>query len=91
MHIVGKTIDGKVTVAGLGKFYFESGLPFSFIFDTLIKNNMMPSWIHLVAELKDNGMSRGRIYHLFHEHIIESYGKDFRDHVIFTLKNINYL
>jgi hypothetical protein len=33
-------------------------------------------------ELKQNGMTRERILHLLHEHLFESYGKEYRDEVI---------
>lgn len=91
MNIIGVTVDGKQVVDGIGKFYFEQGLPLVFIFDTLTKNKMIPSWVHLVSDLKNNGMSSERIHRLLNEHVFESYGKEFRDHIISTLKKTNAL
>lgn len=71
-----------MVMEGVGKIYFQDGLPLSIIFDQLIKNNMMPSWNHLYKELEENGMSKKRIYHLLHEHVFESYGKEFRDTIL---------
>lgn len=86
MYIIGKTTDGKTTVAGLGRMYFESGLPLSFMFDRLQKDNYMPSWIHLYHEMRDNGMSNKRILDILNEQVIETYGKEFRDVVVQRLK-----
>lgn len=89
--LAGYTTDGKVIICGLAKFYFEYGIPFYFIFDAIKKHNMIPSWIHLVQELQQNGMPKNRIYHLLNESIFESYGKEFRDHVINKLKELKLL
>lgn len=91
MNIVGITTDGKKVVSGIGKFYFEHGLPLVFIFDKLKERNALPSWIHLVSELKENGMTNERIIHLLNEHIFDSYGGEFRDHIIYTLQKTKHL
>lgn len=88
MTIVGHTTAGKQVVAGLGRMYFESGLPLSIIFDVCRENNRQPSWIHLVHELKDNGMKEERVMHLLNEHVFESYGKEYRDNVMKVLHQI---
>lgn len=85
MQIIGKTTDGKITVAGIAKMYFETGLPLSFVFDRLNSSNYMPSWIHLYEEMKGNGMSHKRIIDILHEQVIETYGKEFRDVVVHRL------
>ena len=82
MNIVGKTKEGHIVVAGLGKLYFENGIPFSLIFDECQKRKLLPSWFHLRDELKSNGMKEDRIVHLLSEQVFESYGKEFRDVVI---------
>lgn len=88
---VGKTIDGKIVVAGLGKFYFESGLPLSVMFDSCQRMNLQPSFIHLISELKENGMKSERIVHLLNEHVFESYGKKYRDEVMKRVISGNWL
>lgn len=85
MEIVGKTQCGKSVVSGLGKMYFENGLPLSVIFDGLQRRNLVPSFLHLVSELEENGMKRERIVHLLNEQVFESYGKEFRDVVMHRL------
>lgn len=87
MNIVGKTSCGKSVVSGLGKMYFENGLPLSVIFDGLQSRNLVPSFLHLVSELEENGMKRERIIHLLNEQVFESYGKEFRDVVIERITN----
>jgi hypothetical protein len=82
MNVVGKTQCGKLVVSGLGKLYFENGLPLSVLFDGLQRRDLVPSFRHLVTELEQNGMKRERIIHLLNEQIFESYGKEFRDEVI---------
>lgn len=74
MEIVGKTSCSKLVVSGLGRMYFENGLPLSVIFDGLQRRNIVPSFRHLVSELEQNGMNRERIMHLLNEHVFESYG-----------------
>lgn len=82
MEIIGKTTDGKITVAGIARMYFETGLPLAFMFDRLNASGYMPSWIPLYEEMKGNGISHKRIIDILHEQIIETYGKEFRDVVI---------
>lgn len=91
MQQIGITIDGKRVMDGVGKFYFEQGLPLCFIFDKMTENNMIPSWMRLVKEMEANGMTKNRIRHLLHEHVFDSYGKEFRDHIIRILQNANLL
>jgi hypothetical protein len=86
--IIGKTEEGDEVVTGVAKFYFQEGLPLCFIFDELKKKKMVPSWINLYMDLKENGMPRERIIHLLNEHIFESYGKEYRDTVISRLQKI---
>lgn len=88
MKVVGKTESEQLVVAGVGEMYFQEGIPLSIIFDGLKRRNLIPSWLHLYNELKINGMSRDRILHLLSEHVFESYGKEFRDHVITKLESI---
>ena len=82
MEIVGKTKEGVLVVSGLGKLYFQEGLPLSVVFDQCKERNILPSWIHLFKELSDNGMKKDRILHLLNEQVYDSYGKEFRDHVV---------
>lgn len=86
MNIVGKTTDGKHVVSGLGKLYFQEGIPLSVMFDVLKVKQMQPSFNHLYQELKDNGMKHDRIIHLLNENVFESYGKEYRDEVLNRLK-----
>lgn len=85
LKIIGKTTHGKLVVAGLGKLYYETGLPLSIIFDKCQAANLQVAWLSLVNELKENGMREERIFHLLSEHIFESYGKEYRDKVISIL------
>jgi hypothetical protein len=87
MYAVGVTTDGKVVLAGVAKLYFESGVPPSILFDEINKRNAMPSWVYFYKECKDNGMTHKRIIHLLHEHVVQTYGKEFRDTVIDVLNN----
>lgn len=82
MRIVGKTQDGKSVVAGIGRLYFETGIPLSVMFDVLRQKGYVIAWPELIHELEQNGMKRDRIIHLLNEHIFESFGKEYRDHVI---------
>lgn len=76
------------TISGLATLYFSDGLPLSIIFDRLKDTKFKPSWIHLFNELKDNGMNNERIFHLLHEQIFESYGKEYRDIILNKLWQI---
>lgn len=88
IDILGCTADGKIVVGGIGKFYFQYGLPLCFAFDVLDNRGFIPSWVHLFQELRDNGMSDKRIFHLLNEHVFETYGKEFRNVVIERLNLI---
>lgn len=82
MKIVGKTVDNKPVVSGLGKMYFQEGIPLSVLFDSCQSKDLQPSFKHLYNEMKENGMKRDRIIHLLNENLFESYGKEYRDEVI---------
>lgn len=73
-------------VSGLGRMYFQDGIPLSVLFDILKGKNIQPSFKHLYKELEDNGMKHERIIHLLNENVFESYGKEYRDIVIERLK-----
>lgn len=88
MKTIGITEDNKMVVSGIGELYFKDGIPLSVIFDGLKERDVLPSWVHLYNELKGNGMSRERIFHLLNENIFESYGKEFRDCIISTLEKV---
>jgi hypothetical protein len=85
MNITGMTLDGKITVGNIGKFYFQKGIPLNIIFDCLIKKDIVVDWISLKDELINNGMSLNRIKHLLSENINDSYGKQYRDDIISRL------
>lgn len=82
MNLIGKTTDGKPVISGLGKMYFQEGIPLSVLFDSCQSKGLQPSFEHLYDELKENGMKRDRIIHLLNENIFESYGKEYRDEVM---------
>lgn len=86
MEINGITLNGKFTIRGLGKLYYEKGIPLSIIFDFINEHDYVISWLDLVEELKENGFSLKRIYHLLHENIFESFGKEYRDEVLNIIK-----
>jgi hypothetical protein len=85
MEIVGKTSDGKPVVSGIAELYYRDGLPLSIVFDQLIQKGLQPSFPHLYTELEANGMGRDRILHLLSEHLVDPYGKAYRDVVISRL------
>lgn len=87
--IVGLTEDKRIVLGGLGKLYFQEGIPLSVIFDNCQKWNFVPSFNHLYDDLKGNGMKHERIIHLLNEQLFESYGKEYRDEVLKRLKNRN--
>lgn len=82
MNIVGKTTEGKNVISGLGKLYFQEGIPLSVMFDFCKSKGIQPSFKHLYQELEENGMNRERILHLLNENVFESYGKEYRDIVL---------
>jgi hypothetical protein len=88
MFCIGLTIENKQVLGGIGKLFFQEGIPLSIIFDGCREKEVIPSWLHLYDELKGNGMSHKRIIHTLNEHIFESYGKEFRDVVINRLNKI---
>lgn len=89
LEIVGKTMNGTSVVSGIGKLYFQDGLPLSVIFDNCLKLNVQPSFYHLYFELKNNGMTHDRIKHLLNEHVFESYGAKYRDEIIQRIEKLS--
>lgn len=89
MKRVGITVDGKIVIGDIAKEYFQEGLPLGMIFDLLQGYNAIPHWPMLYDDMKQNGMTHDRIIHLLNEHIVDSYGKEFRDVVISRLEQYN--
>lgn len=69
----------------IAKWYYQDGIPFMILFTWMEQKNMVPCWITLYKDLKNNGMTHNRIMHLLNEHIVDSYGKKFRDEVLRVL------
>jgi alanyl-tRNA synthetase len=82
----GITTDNKICVSNVYRFYETEGLPLEVIFDLLKNHNMIPDWIEFVKEASAAGMTKRSILSKLEEAILDSYGKEFKDHIIKELE-----
>jgi len=85
---VGTTSDGKLVLTGVYRFYETTGLPLDVLLSCFIQKNWMPDWIDFYKTAYAAGMDHSRILAKLEESISDSFGKEFSDHVIFTLDEI---
>jgi hypothetical protein len=71
INCVGWTVDGSPVVDGLWQFRGTYGMPLAFMFEMLKARDIVPSWMHLVAE-----MPRTKLKELKSE-IIDVYGMEY--------------
>lgn len=85
---VGQTSDGKKVFTGVYKFYETMGLPLDVMLGCFQTKGWMPDWIDFYKSARKAGMEHDRILSKLEEAISDSFGKEFSDHVIFTLGDI---
>lgn len=84
----GITPDGKSVYAGTYRLCETVGVPLDTLFGCLQEKNSIPDWIDFYQTARQAGMGHERILSKLEEAICDSYGKEFSDHVIFTLDNV---
>jgi hypothetical protein len=81
LKIIGRTVDDKLVLAEVYKFYSSTGLPLEMIFDVLQAQRAVPCWMTFVKEAQEAGMEYSRILSRLDEALVDSYGPQFRDTV----------
>lgn len=84
----GITPEGKPIYSGLYRFYETHGFPLDAILTCFKNQGYLPDWIDFYLTAREAGMSRERVFSKLEEAISDSFGKEFSDHVIFTLGEI---
>ena len=84
----GQTPEGKPVYTGVYRFYETHGLPLDVILGLFNEKDWLPDWIDFYQSARKAGMEHDRILSKLEEAISDSFGKEFSDHVIFTLGNI---
>ncbi len=74
---IGKTEDGRAVIGGMFSYYDSLGLPFSFVFDSLKKHDLQPSFLDLVQECRQAGWDDKTIFSRLEEAVVDSYGKEY--------------
>jgi len=73
INVIGWTVDGKPVVAGLWQFRGTYGMPLDFMFGILKARSVVPSWMHLVADMPRTKLRELRMA------IIDVYGKEYME------------
>lgn len=79
LKIIGKTVDDKLVLAEVYKFYASTGLPLEMIFDVIQTQHAVPCWLTFVKEAQEAGMEYSRILSKLDEALVDSYGSKFKD------------
>lgn len=79
------TIDGKIVLAGLYKFYETVGLPLDVILHCFQQKNVIPDWVDFYTSALAAGMEHDRIISKLEEAVSDAYGKQWADEVISRL------
>lgn len=87
-EIVGKTTDNKLIINGIYRIHETFGVPLSEIFLFLIKNNSIPNWIELYKDMRKAKIDHSIILLRLQDEIDDSYGKEWSEEIVKTLKKI---
>lgn len=74
--VVGKTTDGKLVISGIYRFHETWGVPLSEIFNFLIRNDCIPSWIDLYKDMRIAKINHQQILFRLKDEIEDSFGSD---------------
>lgn len=85
---VGKTSDGKLILGGIYKLHETWGVPLSEIFNFLIRNNSIPSWVDLYKDMRMAKIDHHHILVRLKDEIDDSFGLEWSGVVIQQLKLI---
>jgi len=76
-EFAGKTEDEKLVAKNVYRVYETSGIPLDDLFEHLMTNNGMVSWVDFHLEAQANGMKHKRIMSKLEEAVIDVWGRDF--------------
>ena len=85
---IGKTSDGKLVISGIYKLHETWGVPLSEIFNFLIINDSIPSWIDLYKDMRLAKIDHHHILVRLKDEIDDSFGLEWGEVVIQQLKLI---
>ena len=86
--VVGKTLDGRLVVSGVYRFYETHGMPLDVVFQILQDKQMLPCWISFHREAMAAGMQHDRLIAKLDPALSDSYGSGFRDYVVRGLERL---
>lgn len=88
IEALGKTVDGKIVVKGVYKFYETNGMPLDVLFETLRNQGMVPDWGTFMLEAVEARMKPARVISMLDPAIADSYGSALRDVVVVRLRSM---
>lgn len=88
LKIVGKTIDGKLVIAGITKFCLTYGLALEDGLSLVKEKDCVPSWIHLYLECRKEGISAEQSLLKITNAVCDSYDYNFSYFVESELKRV---
>lgn len=86
---IGVTVDGKIVVSGVFKFYETEGLPLDMVLYLLVERGRIPCWISFYREAHKAGMKHERIVGKLEEALADTYGRDFKKEVLRILEDLH--
>jgi len=88
LEVVGRTVDGKLVVAGIYRLYETHGIPFAVLFEALDQNKAIPSWVHYLREAQAAGVKLDRAIGKIEDALSDVWGREFREVVTRQLHRV---
>lgn len=83
---VGRDPDGRVVVGNVYQFTETYGLPLGILLDTIIKKDLVVSWIHYYDDATAAGIKHDRIVSRVSEALLDALGHDERTVILDRLE-----
>jgi alanyl-tRNA synthetase len=84
---VGESVDGRVVVSGVYRFYETHGIPLDVLLESMQAKSLLPDWLAFLREAQAAGMKKERVLSMLDAAVSDVYGGAFRDHVLRRLQN----
>ena len=77
LKIVGKTIDNKLVISGIFRIKETYGLPLDVIFERIIEQDFVISWLDLIKEAQVVGVNKEKFITELEYAVISEFGKEY--------------
>ena len=85
LNLCGKTVDGKLVIAGIYREHETTGIPLDVILEVIRDRGYVPDWYSFAVEAVEAGMSLRRAISKLEPAVADVFGREIRDVVVARL------